>query len=48
VSSASVLQSALMLTVNTLLGALYAHHSGAHVGAILRGAARSRQSKTRP
>ena len=35
VSSASVLQCALLLMVNTLLGALYAHHSSKQITAIL-------------
>jgi len=36
VSSASVLQCALLLIVNTLLGALYAHHSSAQIAIILK------------
>ncbi|MCA2959562.1 MAG: flippase-like domain-containing protein [Silvanigrellales bacterium] len=36
VSTASVLQNALALLVNTLLGALYAHHSGKQIVAILK------------
>lgn len=37
VSSASVLQNALLLLVNTLIGVFYAHHSSKQIGAILKG-----------
>lgn len=36
VSTASVLQNALLLLVNTVLGLLYSHHSGGQILAILR------------
>lgn len=36
VSTASVLQNALQLLVNTLLGAVYAHHSGRQIVSILK------------
>ena len=43
VSSASVLQNAIVLIVNTLLGVLYAHHSSKQIATVLRGAVKEKE-----